>query len=126
MGKKGQGIFELDYELIIQLFEKHGIILFRDFDLDGKDIKSFLIDLLLIIPKMLKRRNSRFGNRNIRNVDYGFEQVDLHSEASFSPSWPELIWFFFVIKLQKRGGETIFCDGIELWKSLSSDLKGFF
>ena len=53
-GKKGQGIFELDYELIIQLFEKHGIILFRDFDLDGKDIKSFLIYLLLIIPKMLK------------------------------------------------------------------------
>ena len=40
MGRKVK-VFELGYELIIQLFEKHGIILFRDFDLDGKDIKKF-------------------------------------------------------------------------------------
>ena len=60
-GKKDQDIYELDYELIIQLFEKHGIILFRDFDLDGKDIKNFLIDLLIIILKILIIEESRFG-----------------------------------------------------------------
>ena len=124
-GKKDQGIFELDYELIVQLFEKHGIILFRDFDLDGKDIKKFSDRFTNNYSQDAQRRSSRFGSRNIRNVDYGFEQVDLHSEASFSPSWPEVIWFF-CNKAPRNGGETIFCDGIELWKSLSSDLKGFF
>ena len=99
MGRKVKD--ELDYELIIQLFEKHGIILFRDFDLDGKDIKKFSDLFTINYSQDAQRRNCRFGNRNIRNVDYGFEQVDLHSEASFSPSWPELIWFF-LIKLQKE------------------------
>ena len=83
-GKKNQDIYELDYELIIQLFEKHGIILFRDFDLDGKDIKKFSDRFTNNYSQDAQRRNCRFGNRNIRNVDYGFEQVDLHSEASFS------------------------------------------
>ena len=30
---------------------------------------------------------------NIRNVDSGLQKIDLHSEASFSPSTPEIIWF---------------------------------
>ena len=124
-GKKSISIFDLDVNLVIKLFEKHGIVLFRDFDLDGKSIKKFSNQFTKNYSQDAQRRNSRFGDRNIRNVDYGFEQVDLHSEASFSPSWPEVIWFF-CNKAPKSGGETIFCDGIELWNSFSSEIRGLF
>ena len=29
----------------------------------------------------------------VNNVDKGKEEMALHSEASFSPNWPEIVWF---------------------------------
>jgi len=124
-GKKSTSIFDLDVNLVIKLFEKHGIVLFRDFDLDGKSIKKFSNQFTKNYSQDAQRRNSRFGDRNIRNVDYGFEQVDLHSEASFSPSCPEIIWFYCV-KPAKKSGKTLLCDGVSLWNSLNLETKNFF
>ena len=42
-----------------------------------------------------------------------------------NPSWPEIIWFF-CNKAPLNGGETIFCDGIELWNRLPSKIKACF
>jgi len=42
------------------------------------------------------RRSNRFGKSKIKNVDYGFGEIPLHSESSFSPNCPEIIWFYCV------------------------------
>lgn len=124
-GTDGKNFFDLDYDLIVQLFEKHGIILFRDFNINQKNIKKVTDLFTRSYSNDAQRRRFRFGDPNIRNVDYGFDKIDLHSEASFSPSWPEIIWFF-CNKAPLNGGETIFCDGIELWNRLPSKIKGLF
>ena len=51
--------------------------------------------------------------------------MSLHSEASFSPAWPEIV-LFFCEEPAKNNGETTICDGIKLWESLSEKTKEFF
>jgi alpha-ketoglutarate-dependent taurine dioxygenase len=118
-------IFDLKYNDIIFLFEKYGVILFRGFEIEGSDITNFTDIYTEQYSSDTNRRNIRFGNRNIRNVDYGNSEVLLHSEASFTPSLPEIVWLFCNIPATD-GGESILCDGVRLWKSLSNDTKGFF
>ena len=52
-------------------------------------------------------------------------KMSLHSEASFSPSWPEIVWFYCQ-EAPSYKGETTICDGIKLWDSLSLETKNFF
>ena len=69
------------------------------------------------------RRNSRFYQKIVRDVDLGNDAHTLHSEASYSASaWPEIIWFYCNIASPKNGA-TILCDGQKLWKNLSSASK---
>ena len=122
---KKESFFDLQFNEIISLFEKYGIIIFRGFELNGKEITKFTDIYTQAYSGDALRREIRFDNKKIRNVDYGFSSVDLHSEASFAPSWPELIWFY-CNRPPNSGGETILCDGIKLWDNLSAENKGFF
>ena len=105
--------------------EKYGVILFRGFNIKPNELMTFTDIYTESYSGDAMRREIRFNNKNVRNVDYGFSKVDLHSEASFTPSWPELIWFYCIIP-PINGGETTLCDGIKLWNSLSNKTKGFF
>ena len=117
--------YDLNYHEIVSLFEKYGIILFRGFELNGSEITKFTDIYTEAYSGDALRREKRFDNKKIRDVDYGYSRVDLHSEASFAPAWPELIWFYCNTP-PKTGGETILCDGIKLWDSLSVETKKFF
>ena len=59
------------------------------------------------------------------DVDLGADAHTLHSEGSYTPTCPEIIWFYCNIPTSK-GGETTLCDGISLWNSLGSKAKAFF
>ena len=59
-------------------------------------------------------------------MDVGSQAVKLHSETSFSPASPEIIWFFCVTPSSNNSGSTILCDGLNLWNNLSSKTKNFF
>ena len=122
---KNGNIHDLNYNEIITLFEKYGLIIFRGFELNGKEITKFTDMYTEAYAGDALRRETRFDNKKIRDVDYGYSRVDLHSEASFAPAWPELIWFYCNVP-PKTGGETIFCDGIKLWDSLSVEAKILF
>lgn len=89
----------------------------------------------------LKLLNS-FGNISVRDaqrrqpltssktsgmhVDMDYPSVDLHSETSFSPSRPSIIGFFCHRNSSIDQGFTLLCDGQEVWKSLSLDLRKLF
>ncbi len=118
-------IFDLKSNEIISLFEEYGTILFRGFNIESDEITKFTNIFTEQYSADALRRKIRFNNKNIRNVDYGNSEVLLHSEASFTPSFPEIVWLFCNTPATK-GGESILCDGVELWSSLSSDVKGFF
>ena len=69
----------------------------------------------------------RFGNPNLRDVDSGNHQIELHSESSFTITCPEIIWFYCINPpMKNEGGKTKICDGIKLWEELSIETKKFF
>lgn len=118
-------ILKIQNDTIIKIFENHGIILFKNFDLDPKKLTLFTDKFTSRYSSDALRRDIRFENKNIRNVDGGNIKVDLHSESSFNPAWPEIIWFYCNHN-DVEGGETILCDGLILWENLSLDAKNFF
>lgn len=120
-----QNIFDHKFEEIVALFEKYGVILFRRFELEAKEITKFTDIYTEKYARDAYRRKIRFEEKNIRDVDLGRDAHTLHSEGSYSPASPEIIWFY-CNKAPSKGGETILCDGIRLWKNLSTETKAFF
>ena len=115
----------IDKGEIINLFEKNGAILFRDFDFSPQNILEFTNSFTEKYSRDADRRNTRFDKKNIRDVDLGTDAHTLHSEGSYSPVSPEIIWFYCNTP-PKEGGETILCDGMKLWNQLSTSTKAFF
>ena len=122
---KDESLFDFQYNEIINLFEKYGVILFRGFDLKVTELTNFTDLYTEKYARDAYRRKNRFEQKNIHDVDLGRDAHTLHSEGSYSPASPEIIWFF-CNEPPSFGGETILCDGIKLWKKLSTKMKEFF
>ncbi len=119
-------IKQLKYEEVVSLFERKGLIIFRDFNIDPKHLTEITSMYTETFANDAQRRENRMDQKVVNNVDAGKEEMALHSEASFSPNWPEIVWFFCNLAPTNKGGETTVCDGIKLWDSLSIDVKNFF
>ena len=119
-------INKLDFKKIISVFEEHGIILFRNYTLNPKKLNSVTDRYTELYAVDAERREKRFNKKIIRNVDLGQKDILLHSEASFTPAWPEIIWFYCITPPKYDGGTTTLCDGVKLWKTLSYEAKNFF
>lgn len=124
-GNKKKVLELLSRKKIISIFEKNGIILFKNFNIKSSNLIKITDQFTQIYSSDALRRKERFNEKRIRNVDFGIKDILLHSESSFNPAWPEIIWFYCV-KPPKKNGETTICDGIRLWQSLSFDTKNFF
>jgi len=130
-GQKKLKIENLEYQNVVNDFEKYGLIIFRDFNEEPKKIARITDLYTQAYANDAPRRQNALGEKNFSAVDVGHNEgekeieMPLHSEASYSPSWPEVIWFFCLTPSDK-GGETTLCDGIKLWKNLSLNTKNFF
>ena len=118
-------IFELNKENLVNIFEEKGLIVFRNFNLDKKKITQFTDIFTKRYANDALRRSIRLKDNKIRDVDPGKLEMPLHSEASYSPSWPEIIWFYCNLA-PKKSGQTTVCDGQSIYKNLSSAEKKFF
>jgi alpha-ketoglutarate-dependent taurine dioxygenase len=121
----GQAVSELDRDQIIALFEKHGVLLFRGFEIAPEKLSAITDRFTEFYAGDAVRRAPRFGQRMIRDVDSGHSEVPLHSEASFAASWPEIVWFYCSVP-PVAGGSTTVCDGARLWQSLSGNTQAAF
>ena len=106
-------------------FLKSGIIEFSNLPFKKNKIQKFTDLFTSIYSNDANRRINKFKNTKINTVDLGSHSIPLHSEASFTYSCPEIIWFFCP-KNDKNGGPTIICDGKELWQKLKKKTKQFF
>ena len=151
-----ENIRKLDYDVIVKLFEKSGVILFRDFNLEPKEITKITDLYTERYAHDALRRASRMGQKLVRTVDYdshdallrarritqadmvkkkdeewkvdhdNYEEMSLHSETSYAPDYPEIIWFFCNEFFTNGRGCTTLCDGIKLWDNLCYETKNFF
>jgi hypothetical protein len=62
------------------------------------------------------------GENNIQSVNLGTEPFPLHPELSREP-WKPDICFFHCIEAPRIGGETTFCDGVDLVQRLPADVR---
>ena len=127
---KNKQLLEINKNDIVPLFERKGIILFRGFDLDQHDILTFTNQFTERYSRPDYRRSSRFEQEFLLDADYWKDNyrsynMPLHSETTFTPVWPEVIWLYCNVPPVKEGATTV-CDGMELWDRLSSEIKLFF
>lgn len=118
-------IFKIDKNEIIKIFKEKGFIIFRNFNLNKKNLIKFTDLFTSKYANDAIRRRIRLGNKHIHNVDPGNKVMPLHSEASYSPSWPEIIWFYCNVPPLNSGNTTI-CDGQRIYKNFRSEIKKFF
>ena len=90
---------------IINLFLKNGCIIFKGFNLNPKSLLDFTNKFTYIYANDANRRTEVY-DKKIKTVDEGNQEMPLHSEASYSPSWPEIIWFYCVKPPKKSGWTT--------------------
>jgi alpha-ketoglutarate-dependent taurine dioxygenase len=109
---------------IINLFLKNVCIIFKGFNLNPKSLLDFTNKFTYIYANDANRRTEVY-DKKIKTVDEGNQEMPLHSEASYSPSWPEIIWFYCV-KPPKKSGWTTICDGKKIYQDLSTKTKKFF
>ena len=111
-----KGLLDIDRNEIIKIFENKGIILFKNFNIDEDQIVKFTDLFTLQYANDANRREIRFENPKLHNVDPGKMEMPLHSEASYSPSWPEIVWFYCRLA-PKKSGQTTVCDGRSIYKN---------
>ena len=118
-------LLDIDSNKVIKIFENKGIILFKNFNIDKDQIVKFTDLFTIQYANDANRREIRFENPKLHNVDPGKMEMPLHSEASYSPSWPEIVWFYCRLA-PKKSGQTTVCDGRSIYKNLSQKTKNFF
>lgn len=107
-------------------YKKFGIILINNFSLDNEVLTYFTDKFTLRYANDANRRKERFGKKNIRSVDIGNHEIPLHSESSFTPTCPEIMWFYCLSKNLDSGTPTTICDGIKVWENLPLEYKKKF
>lgn len=61
-----------------------------------------------------------------RPVDTGNGEIRLHSEASFSPAYPKLLWFYANSVDHDTNAPTTIADGVAIYHSLSRKVQAYF
>ncbi len=118
----GGDLFTLPPAEIRELLKDSGLLLFRGFNLPAEDLERFA-----------GQYSSQFvheGGRqslvgHVEHVDVGKEFMALHAEIGVTPFRPDLV-FFCCMRTATVGGQTTFCDGVDLWHELSESTRQAF
>ncbi|MET0623203.1 MAG: TauD/TfdA family dioxygenase [Pyrinomonadaceae bacterium] len=122
-----RSLLDLDDTAVQDLFKSSGVLLFRNFELDEAAFPAFVARFT---SQYLR---DEYGNSRVPDPTGGFVQgvtlgskpIELHSENSVSAERPDLIWFYCTAPALE-GGETTFCDGVEVWNRMSDEAKQMF
>ncbi|MBC6430914.1 hypothetical protein FM036_08780 [Nostoc sp. HG1] len=112
-------------DLINTKLQKHGAILFRNFNIDS--IKKFENLAQAICPELFSEYGDlpreEVGGKVYGSTPYPADQAILfHNESSHMHCWPMKIWFYCVQPAQ-QGGETPIVDCRKAYQLLSSQLR---
>jgi len=123
----GEHVADLDYQMIVQLLRDTGVLVFRGFPASP--------DIFQSLTERFSREFLQHGIRNRPQVDEGDKYTNLanvgqfplivHSEMSYFPISPQLLWFYCVTPASSAG-ETTLCDGSELLSRMKSEHIAFF
>ena len=127
--KHKQSIFleENSLEKIWQLYKNNGCLFITPDSLSEDYYIEFSKKFTRQFANDAYRRSfTTTDGLKIRAVDQDLSRHDLHSEASFSPSWPNILWFYAKALDEALPAATTIADGVEIWKKLKTSTKQFF
>ena len=115
-GKSGLG--DLDHAAIVDLYKRHGAILFRGFEVRLAEFGTFARSFCktAVVNESPNRQPLDPANA-VHSVDDGNGAFPLHPELSREP-WKPDVAFFGCLSAPGAGGETTICDGVDLVRAL--------
>src|SRR4029079_11591575 len=116
-------IADVDRQLIVERFQRHGALLLRGFGSDVPQFTKFAQGFCStdVVNSSLGRAPID-PEHNIHSVDRGVSAFALHSELSREPWRPDAA-FFAWLSAPARGGETTICDGVELAAQMPEEIR---
>jgi alpha-ketoglutarate-dependent taurine dioxygenase len=122
---KSQSILQLSVPETLDDFQSFGVLIFRGFGVDYAQMKTFAekFSAKFVLDKDRPIVDPR--NKYVTLVDPGMHYVSPHCENANSPFRPDVIWFCCGVPAA-QGGETLFWDGVRVWKELSAELRQLF
>lgn len=116
-------ILSLDPAMIIDLYKQHGALLFRGFDADVAQFRTFAKTFSpTSVLNESPGRQPIDPDNNIHTVDGGVREFSLHPELSREP-WKPDVAMFCCLSAPTRGGQTTICDGVALVRELPEEVR---
>lgn len=118
-----------NHESIRSLLNRHGAILFRDFNIATvRDFEEFTRAASGEIMEYNERSSPRtqVGERVYTSTDYPRnESIFLHNEHSYSVTYPSKL-FFFCVRPAQKGGETALADTRRVLQQINPKIRKRF
>lgn len=116
-------------DLLTKLLLENGAILCRGFRLDGvTDFERFIAKLSneLLDYSYRSTPRSEVSGKIYTSTEYPPDQdIPMHSEMSYTRSWPRKIWFYSV-KVAESGGETPIADNRKVFQQIDPKIRQTF
>ena len=119
-----EDILRLSKAEILELFKSSGIVLFRGFGVTPIQMKAFSEKVSCSFigdPIKISIDSDKF----VKLVEFDTNAIPPHADYAFTPFRPDVIWFCCT-KAPVKEGETLFWDGVQIWKEMSQDTKQLF
>ncbi|MCK1326625.1 TauD/TfdA family dioxygenase [Bradyrhizobium sp. 156] len=123
--RPGQDLMSIPAEEFQSLVRSSGAILFKDFDADALSMMAFAERFSIRFNRDRLRVPIESTGGHVQLVTEGMGYIEPHAEQANSPFRPDAIWFCCGIPAE-TAGETLFWDGVELWRRLSPEAKLLF
>ncbi|HEY3504607.1 MAG TPA: TauD/TfdA family dioxygenase [Actinocatenispora sp.] len=106
------------------LIAEHGVVLLRNFRDGAEEFETVTDSLGAVRPANIRVGTTRqFESGNgTQAVNAGNLAVPLHAESYYTPISPQIL-AFTCVEFTTAGGETVFCDGVELFGRLDEDAR---
>jgi len=124
-GNNHQNILNLPVEKVKDIFKLSGLLIFRGFDVNHKQMKAFSEKFSSGFVVDTGRAAVDFNDGFVRLVDSEMHDIGPHCEHAHTPYRVGAIWFCCGVPAV-HGGETLFWDGVRVWEKLSEELKQLF
>ncbi|MEH2178721.1 TauD/TfdA family dioxygenase [Nostoc sp.] len=120
-----ENILSLPTQEVLDLFNSFGLLLFRGFGINYEQLVEFSAQFSSKYVRDPQRQIVDSADKFIQLVDNGTGYVPPHCENAVSPFRPDVVWFCCAVPAAEDG-ETLFWDGVQVWKELSEQSKQLF
>jgi alpha-ketoglutarate-dependent taurine dioxygenase len=120
------GIDQLSSASVVDLYKRFGAVLFRGFRTDVDVFRVFtdrFTEAFVVNGNLTREAAS--PDVTIQTVNVGSALIPMHSEMAYGPLRPDLLWFFCEVPAA-RNGETMLCDGVDVWARLVPSVRAVF